>query len=416
MKDVLDSPWGRLFRNWETVVPDANGYPNVGTDAAQIEKVGGRAFVESMVSRHLHQGSAGVLEPPARHQRNSELMNAERAPRNRTARRGKKQEMTDFHIRSDNVDVEQIMGQIRARIREKRGVDYTEEEIKELANARLEKFLDPRGRAIGPDRAVPPQARGQSSTKFHVRRHHAVRDPSSVSAVHPPAAESDPETVLQPDAAVRGAAHPVETERAAGVAGAAALRSDAQPRRRNDPPRDRGEEPEDASRIDVEPSRFRRAARASARREWCNTGPVPFRRYSRRPDPAPVRHRRYRARSRSAGRAGDAAAAEKPVSALVRRDAPKPSITVKQRGFRARPPPPRVNPHGASARQAPPPPRVKHGASARLAPPPPRVRRSGRLSARRCRRLRPREGEGDRRAPPRVAAAANRTCSAEAAP
>ena len=53
--------------------------------------------------------------------------------------------MTDFHIRSDNVDVEQIMGQIRARIREKRGVDYTEEEIKELANARLEKFLDPRG-------------------------------------------------------------------------------------------------------------------------------------------------------------------------------------------------------------------------------------------------------------------------------
>jgi hypothetical protein len=53
--------------------------------------------------------------------------------------------MTDFQIRSDNVDVEQIMRQIRARIREKRGVDYTEEEIKELANARLEKFLDPRG-------------------------------------------------------------------------------------------------------------------------------------------------------------------------------------------------------------------------------------------------------------------------------
>ena len=34
--------------------------------------------------------------------------------------------MTDFQIRSDNVDVEQIMRQIRARIREKRGVDYTE--------------------------------------------------------------------------------------------------------------------------------------------------------------------------------------------------------------------------------------------------------------------------------------------------
>ena len=53
--------------------------------------------------------------------------------------------MTDFSIRSDNVDVEQIMRQIRSRIREKRGVDYTEEEIRELANVKLEKFLDPRG-------------------------------------------------------------------------------------------------------------------------------------------------------------------------------------------------------------------------------------------------------------------------------
>jgi hypothetical protein len=51
--------------------------------------------------------------------------------------------MTDFQIRSDNVDVEQIMRQIRARIREKRGVDYTEDEIKELARVKLEKFLDP---------------------------------------------------------------------------------------------------------------------------------------------------------------------------------------------------------------------------------------------------------------------------------
>ncbi len=53
--------------------------------------------------------------------------------------------MTDFSVRSDNVDVEQIMGQIRARIREKRGVDYTEDEIRELAKVKLEKFLDPRG-------------------------------------------------------------------------------------------------------------------------------------------------------------------------------------------------------------------------------------------------------------------------------
>ena len=53
--------------------------------------------------------------------------------------------MTDFSVRSDTVDVEQIMRQIRARIREKRGVDYTEEEIRELASVKLEKFLDPRG-------------------------------------------------------------------------------------------------------------------------------------------------------------------------------------------------------------------------------------------------------------------------------
>jgi hypothetical protein len=53
--------------------------------------------------------------------------------------------MSDLSVRSDSVDVEQIMRQIRARIREKRGVDYTENEIRELANVKLEKFLDPGG-------------------------------------------------------------------------------------------------------------------------------------------------------------------------------------------------------------------------------------------------------------------------------
>jgi hypothetical protein len=52
--------------------------------------------------------------------------------------------MAEFTIRSDQVDVEQIMRQIRQRIREKRGVDYTEAEIRELASVKLEKFLDPR--------------------------------------------------------------------------------------------------------------------------------------------------------------------------------------------------------------------------------------------------------------------------------
>lgn len=53
--------------------------------------------------------------------------------------------MTEFNIRSDAADVEQIMRQIRARIREKRGVDYTEDEIRQLASVKLEKFLEPSG-------------------------------------------------------------------------------------------------------------------------------------------------------------------------------------------------------------------------------------------------------------------------------
>src|SRR3954471_14321711 len=52
--------------------------------------------------------------------------------------------MPDFNVRSDSVNVEQIMEQIRERIREKRRVDYTEQQIRELAAVKLEKFLDPR--------------------------------------------------------------------------------------------------------------------------------------------------------------------------------------------------------------------------------------------------------------------------------
>lgn len=53
--------------------------------------------------------------------------------------------MSDINVRSDAVDVEQIMRQIRARIREKRGADYTEAELQQLATVKLEKFLDPGG-------------------------------------------------------------------------------------------------------------------------------------------------------------------------------------------------------------------------------------------------------------------------------
>src|SRR5687768_11266908 len=86
--------------------------------------------------------------------------------------------MTDFNIRSDNVDVEQIMGQIRARIREKRGVDYTEEEIRELANVKLEKFLDPRGVRSDlleqfrrkREASLPPNFKFEDTTLFETHR------------------------------------------------------------------------------------------------------------------------------------------------------------------------------------------------------------------------------------------------------
>ncbi|HEY2431709.1 MAG TPA: hypothetical protein VGI12_03475 [Vicinamibacterales bacterium] len=81
--------------------------------------------------------------------------------------------MSDFSVRSDNVDVEHIMGQIRTRIREKRGVDYTEEEIRELANVKLEKFIDPKGvrsglleeyrRVSQPGAAAPNYAFGEET-------------------------------------------------------------------------------------------------------------------------------------------------------------------------------------------------------------------------------------------------------------
>ncbi|HSC28921.1 MAG TPA: DUF362 domain-containing protein, partial [Vicinamibacterales bacterium] len=47
MEEVLESPWGRLFRNWETLHPDEAGYPDVGTEGAQIEQTGARAFLRS---------------------------------------------------------------------------------------------------------------------------------------------------------------------------------------------------------------------------------------------------------------------------------------------------------------------------------------------------------------------------------
>jgi len=52
--------------------------------------------------------------------------------------------MADSNVRSNPVNVEQIMDQIRGRIRDQRGIEYTEQQIQELAAAQLEKYLDPK--------------------------------------------------------------------------------------------------------------------------------------------------------------------------------------------------------------------------------------------------------------------------------
>ena len=52
--------------------------------------------------------------------------------------------MSEFNIESESIDVERIMAQIRDRLRDKRGEDYTEEQIRELATTKLERFLDPK--------------------------------------------------------------------------------------------------------------------------------------------------------------------------------------------------------------------------------------------------------------------------------
>src|SRR5688572_7124606 len=87
----------------------------------------------------MHSNSHWAFSAPASRKRRS-LPAAGGTSRPNTARGNA---MSDFTIRSESVDVEQIMKQIRQRILEKRGADYTEDQIRELASVRLEKFLDP---------------------------------------------------------------------------------------------------------------------------------------------------------------------------------------------------------------------------------------------------------------------------------
>jgi hypothetical protein len=79
--------------------------------------------------------------------------------------------MSDVNVRSDSVDVEQIMKQIRQRIREKRGADYTEAELKQLASVKLEQFADPSG--LRSDLLDQFRQRSTEPSTYH--RHRGVR-------------------------------------------------------------------------------------------------------------------------------------------------------------------------------------------------------------------------------------------------
>jgi hypothetical protein len=102
--------------------------------------------------------------------------------------------MADFTVRADHIDVEQIMRQIRARIRDKRGADYTEAEIRELASVKLEKFLDPR--------AV------RSNLLQHYRSERQPAPLITPDEAHPPLWDFNPQSVYASD---RGAAGKILT-------------------------------------------------------------------------------------------------------------------------------------------------------------------------------------------------------------
>jgi uncharacterized protein (DUF362 family) len=48
MRACLESDWGRLFANWESLVSDRQGFPSVGAAPAVIRRTGVRAFARSL--------------------------------------------------------------------------------------------------------------------------------------------------------------------------------------------------------------------------------------------------------------------------------------------------------------------------------------------------------------------------------
>ena len=82
MHDVLDSPWGRLFRNWETLTRRCRRLSRCRRrDARRSRRPARKALLRvDRHPRHVHQGSAGVRRPQASRRR------AERAGSARASR------------------------------------------------------------------------------------------------------------------------------------------------------------------------------------------------------------------------------------------------------------------------------------------------------------------------------------------
>ena len=177
------------------------------------------------------------------------------------------------------------MRQIRARIQAKRGVDYTEQQIQELANVKLERFLDPKGvrsdlveqfkrardRKLEPfqPRAVPASTRTMlyGSHRGIIRLIRKLLNPilklffnpnTLIQVLHK---QTEINTLYE-----TAVPFPSREEPAARRSRRPVLRARPQPGARADARRHRESQSQDAARVAVEPDGLRRAARTGARR------------------------------------------------------------------------------------------------------------------------------------------------------
>ncbi len=175
------------------------------------------------------------------------------------------------------------MEQIRRRVRDKRGVDYTEEQIRELASVRLEKFLDPKNlrsdlleqfRKSRPaeDSTLPPidaPYEFEDNTLYDTHRGllrtiRRLLNPLSEAVLQSEHDRARPAPAGRPEQALRPHDGP-GAHRPRGVE-LALLRGAAQPGARDHALGHRAQEPQDAGRSAVEPPRLLGAAPAGARR------------------------------------------------------------------------------------------------------------------------------------------------------